>query len=219
MKLPTLVAHRGLHHQHSENTLPALDAAWAAGFTWAEIDLRASLEHEPFLLHDETLDRTTPGGGRIDQASRAKLIELGVPRFDELMASMPTHARLLVEIKPKVARLAVDRILELCDPSRCIVQSFDADLLRYAGDRRRDIELHLLVDDANEFEGGPWNAINADFNTLGETAAAQIRNVGFGVGVWTVNTVEDAKRMIELKVDRIITDEPVLLRDNLGQIG
>jgi glycerophosphoryl diester phosphodiesterase len=215
----SIVAHRGLHHRHTENTLPALHAAWDAGFTWCEIDLRGSLEHEPFLLHDETLERTTPGGGRIDQTTSARLKDLNVPTFEELMTSMPSNARLLVEIKPKVNHTAVDRMLELCDPSRCIVQSFDAELLHYAARRRRDVELHLLVDDAKEFEGGPWNAINADFKTLDAATAMQIRNFGFGVGAWTPNTAEDMRRMIELKVDRIITDEPVLLRDILKEIG
>jgi glycerophosphoryl diester phosphodiesterase len=215
----TIVAHRGLHHQHTENTLPALHAAWDAGFTWCEIDLRGSLEHEPFLMHDETLERTTPGGGRIDQTTSARLKDLGVLTFEELMTSMPAQSRLLVEIKPKVNHAAVDRMLEICDPSRSIIQSFDGELLHYAAGRRRDIELHLLVDDARKIEGGPWNAINANFKTLDPASAAQIRNLGFGVGAWTPNTPEDMRRMIELKVDRIITDEPVRLRDILKEIG
>jgi glycerophosphoryl diester phosphodiesterase len=219
MILLSIIAHRGLHHQDVENTLSALRAAWDAGFTWCEIDLRGSLDHEPFLLHDETLERTTAGGGRIDQTTSERLKDLSVPTFEELLASMPSPSRLLVEIKPKVNHAAVDRVLELCDPSRCIVQSFDAELLHYAAQRRRDIELHLLVDDAKEIEGGPWNAINANFKTLDAATAKQIRNFGFGVGAWTPNAAEEMRRMIELKVDRIITDEPVLLRDILKEIG
>jgi glycerophosphoryl diester phosphodiesterase len=47
----------------------------------------------------------------------------------------------------------------------------------------------------------------------------QIRNFGFGVGAWTPNIATDMRRMIELNVDRIITDEPIVLGDILKEIG
>jgi glycerophosphoryl diester phosphodiesterase len=215
MKKPTVIAHRGLHQQHIENTLPALRAAWDAGFIWCEIDVRGSAEHEPFLMHDETLERTTAGRGAVAQTPAGELHRLGVPSFQEVVGSMPSPARLLVEIKPKVSHQAVDRVLELCNPSRCIVQSFDAEILLYAGQQRRDIELHLLVDDARAIEGGPWNAINAQFKTLNGQTITQIRAMGFGVGAWTPNELADMKRMAELGVDRIITDNPIVCRDNV----
>lgn len=215
----TIIAHRGLHHAHPENSREALHAAWDAGFQWCEIDIRGSSDHQPFLMHDETLERTTAGTGAIDLASADALFHLGVPMLRELIESMPAQGRLLVEIKPKVSHETVDRTLEVCDPARCIVQSFDAELLLYAADRRKDFELHLLVDDAKAIEGGPWYAINADFGTLDAASAANIRNLGFGVGAWTPNTPADMRRMIDLKVDRIITDQPILLRDILKQIG
>jgi glycerophosphoryl diester phosphodiesterase len=59
MTSPIVVAHRGLHDEHPENSLRAFLAAWEAGVEWCECDVRGSREHEPFVIHDETLERTT----------------------------------------------------------------------------------------------------------------------------------------------------------------
>jgi glycerophosphoryl diester phosphodiesterase len=219
MKTPTIVAHRGLHQQHIENSLPALRAAWAAEITWCEIDVRGSAEHEPFLMHDEMLDRTTSGVGPIADTKAAVLKKLGVPSLAELMSSLPAGAKLLVEIKPNVQLDVVDRVLKLCDPARCIIQSFDVELLRHAASQRQDLKLHLLVDDAKVVAGGPWDAVNADFRTLDDVSVKSIRHLGFRVGAWTVNSPLDIERMLALNIDMLITDQPLLARDMVRKIG
>src|SRR5690242_5942993 len=123
MPTPIIVAHRGLHHEHPENSLEAFDAAWAAGFEWCECDVRGSADDVPFVIHDETLDRTTRGRGRIDAASSEQLSRL-IPTFQELIEATPPSGRLLVEIKPGVSQGTIVRTMELCD-GRCVVQSFD----------------------------------------------------------------------------------------------
>jgi glycerophosphoryl diester phosphodiesterase len=54
---PTLVAHRGLAAKWPENTLPALQAAAAAGARWVEVDVQLSADGVPVLLHDADLVR------------------------------------------------------------------------------------------------------------------------------------------------------------------
>src|SRR5437868_6095079 len=132
MSSPIIVAHRGLHDDHTENTLAALHAAWDAGIDWCEIDIRGSLEHQPFLLHDATLERTTSGVGPIDQTPADFLRGLDVPSLHEVLKSIPSSGRLLVEIKPGVSREVIRRTMEACSPQTCIVQSFDVWVLREA---------------------------------------------------------------------------------------
>src|SRR5438477_7816406 len=141
MKTPNIVAHRGLHDEYPENSLKALLAAWDAGIEWCECDVRGSLEHEPFLFHDETLDRMTDGSGLISRtpaevlhraslrAADGSLTSLCVPRLRSVIASMPSGAKLLVEIKPNVNRETIRRTVEVCDADRCIIQSFNQNVL------------------------------------------------------------------------------------------
>ena len=56
---PALMAHRGASMLAPENTLGALDLAKTYQALGFETDLRISLDGVPFLMHDETLARTT----------------------------------------------------------------------------------------------------------------------------------------------------------------
>ena len=232
MSKPTIVAHRGLHEDHPENSLEALLAAWRAGFEWCECDIRGSVEHEPLLLHDESLDRTTTGHGRVNETSSTilqaanlryadgSIAPSSVPRLASVLTSMPPHAKLLIEIKPHVARDVTHNTLDLCNPARHAVQSFDPQVLSAAYAHRPGVRLELLVEDAaRPIPVGPWKAVNAQFKTLTEESIRRIRGMDYAVGAWTVNEDADVARILELGVDRIITDRPRRVRDICEQIG
>lgn len=52
-----------------------------------------------------------------------------------------------------------------------------------------------------------------------ERFVATAHTLGLAVHVWTINTVADVLRLLEVGVDGIITDRPVFLRDFLDQRG
>lgn len=111
---PRTLAHRGGGKLAPENTLPAFDAGYAHGYRAAEFDAVLAADGVPVLLHDETLDRTTSGRGRVDALTAAKLAQLDAGAwFDPRYAGTPVptleqvldHCRRLgiwlnVEIKP-----------------------------------------------------------------------------------------------------------------------
>ena len=69
-------AHRGHSAAAPENTLPALEAAAAHGATAAEIDLVLTRDDRLVVLHDEILDRTTSGSGRVAALTFAEVKRL-----------------------------------------------------------------------------------------------------------------------------------------------
>lgn len=66
-QFPRLCAHRGLSICCPENTLPAFAAAVAAGADEIECDLWLTRDGVAVVCHDETVDRTTDGQGRISE--------------------------------------------------------------------------------------------------------------------------------------------------------
>ncbi len=56
---PHLIAHRGASHLAPENTIVAGELAVEHGAVGWEVDIRISIDGELFLLHDDTLTRTT----------------------------------------------------------------------------------------------------------------------------------------------------------------
>ena len=63
--LPAVVAHRCGGALAPENTLAGLDASAACGCRGVEFDVMLSADGTPFLIHDETLARTTDGHGAV----------------------------------------------------------------------------------------------------------------------------------------------------------
>ncbi len=71
------IAHRGLHDPANgivENTLTALDAAAARGFS-IECDVQLTSDGDAVVFHDFTLERLTPESGRVAEWTSAQLSE------------------------------------------------------------------------------------------------------------------------------------------------
>jgi len=62
---PRLYAHRGSTVLAPENTAAAFDVALAHGSHVLEIDVRMSRDGVLFVTHDQTLQRTTNGHGKV----------------------------------------------------------------------------------------------------------------------------------------------------------
>lgn len=108
------LAHRGGGNAAPENTLAAFRAGLAAGFRAFECDVKLSCDGVPYLLHDDTLTRTTDGHGPAAAWSWARLQRLDagawygaryrgepLPSLDQVLVFAATHGVWLnLEIKP-----------------------------------------------------------------------------------------------------------------------
>lgn len=101
---PVLIAHRGLEDTLPENTLESFQAAFELGMG-VEFDLAMTSDNQLVVIHDDTVDRTTNGTGRVTQMPLAELRELDagswkgeqfagakIPTFDELLDLTVEHA-------------------------------------------------------------------------------------------------------------------------------
>ncbi len=104
------VAHRGLHDRSRgiiENSLPAFEAAIAAGYG-IECDVQLSSDGVPFIFHDDEFDRLTAAKGRSDARPIAEVQALLLtdssppqvpPRFDAFLATVGGRTQLQIELK------------------------------------------------------------------------------------------------------------------------
>lgn len=70
------IGHRGGLLEVPENTLFGLKQAAATGVDMFELDLKPTAEKTPVVHHDQTVDRTTNGSGRVNEQSLAELKQL-----------------------------------------------------------------------------------------------------------------------------------------------
>lgn len=130
-------AHRGAMCHATENTLAAFEKAVEFGTYRIELDVRRTADGVLILMHDETVDRTTNGTGKVAELDYAAIQKLRgsdgatVPTFSETLEFARDTVRLLVEVKDSAA---VDDIVVsiklagLCD--RCTVSCFDEGVLK-----------------------------------------------------------------------------------------
>ncbi len=111
-KTVVVIAHRGEHLHHPENTLPAFQAAVDAGADFFELDVRTTSDGKLVLMHDATVDRMTGGKGDVAKLAFEDLrkLEVGmnlgpgfsgtrIPTFDEALAF--AHGKIGVYIDSK----------------------------------------------------------------------------------------------------------------------
>lgn len=68
-----LAAHRGETGLAPENTLPAFIAARQNGYDYIETDVQFTSDGVPMMLHDETIDRTSNGSGKLYELTYAQV--------------------------------------------------------------------------------------------------------------------------------------------------
>jgi glycerophosphoryl diester phosphodiesterase len=107
-----LIAHRGESHDAPENTLAAINLAWARNADAVEIDVQLSKDGKAVVIHDETTQRTGGSKGKVRDQTLASLRQLDVggykdkrwmgeriPTLEEVLGTVPTDKILFVEIK------------------------------------------------------------------------------------------------------------------------
>jgi len=107
-----LCAHRGAMGTHPENTIPAFREAVKAGAHMIEFDVFLTKDNEMVVIHDETVDRTTNGTGKVSDLTLQQIKELDaggwkssefagekIPTIDEVLAVMPINVWLNIHLK------------------------------------------------------------------------------------------------------------------------
>jgi glycerophosphoryl diester phosphodiesterase len=129
---PQVFAHRGGCALGPENTIAAFDLGMAAGADGLELDVHLSADGVAVVCHDDTLDRTTSGSGRIRARTAAELAAMdagcrfvdgaggfpfrdrgvGVPTLREVLRRYP-DIPIIVEMKVDSAAMGEAVVAEL----------------------------------------------------------------------------------------------------------
>ncbi|MGI5222872.1 glycerophosphodiester phosphodiesterase [Nocardia sp. CA-290969] len=133
----TVVAHRGLAPGLPENTPAAFRGAIALDVDAIEIDLRVTADGHLVVMHDDTVDRTTNGHGRVADLTldRIKSLDAGsiagpgfsaerVPTYREVLEIVQGHrTQLLLDIKdcPPEAKAEIVGLTDYFDAAQKVI--------------------------------------------------------------------------------------------------
>jgi glycerophosphoryl diester phosphodiesterase len=233
--LPAVIGHRGVAGCAPENTLAGLRRASRLGCRWVEFDVRLTSDDELVLLHDDRLERTTDGRGKVCRMplSAVRRCDAG-GWFDAAFAGepVPTLAEAIavlaelglganIEVKSDRRRAAVtaiaaaDLITRLWPPHlpAPLISSFAAAAVAAARDRAPALARGMLV----RAVPGDWRrraaalgctTVNADHRLLRPAVVAEIRGAGYSVLAYTVNDAVRAGELFEWGVASVFSDVP-----------
>jgi glycerophosphoryl diester phosphodiesterase len=231
---PFWIAHRGGGKLAPENTAAAFGLGHWLGWRMAECDVRLSADGLPFLLHDDRLERTTSGQGPAAAQPWAALARLDAgawhsPAFagEPLMTlaqlaawSAGTGVSLNLEIKPcpgrdaetgRIVAQAAQRLWAGRHPP--LLSSFSAEALAAAAFAAPALPRALLIDRCwpgwLDAATGPLGcvAVVAHAPLIDAGLAAQVHAAGLRLLAYTVNDADEARRLLDLGLDGLISDE------------
>jgi len=233
MLLPPFIGHRGIKGYAPENTLAGLKKAYELGFQWVEFDVTLAKCSTSILVHDEFLERTTTGKGRVCDFPYTELETLDaggffsqdyrgekIPTFSEYIKKLAEYGMSAnVEIKPSTGleeetAAQVVRIIQQQWPKTLpppLVSSFSWAALKVARSLDPNLMLGYLMDNRQLF----WqqrvkelNCVSVHFNYRIATKkfVQKIKALGCFALAYTVNDLAVAERLFAWGVDSIFTD-------------
>lgn len=231
-----LYAHRGAAAERPENTLPSFRRALELGADALEMDLHATSDGVVVVSHDPDGGRLAGVAREIRRVSLSELRtwDVGggahIPTFAEVLEEFPDVV-VNVDIKqrvPDIVPAVVDVVRRMSAEERVIIASFHSDTLRrvralgYRGQtslgREEVLAVRVLplaalrrirgrLGDAAQVPvvAGPFRLASAEF--IDKCHAAGLR-----VDFWTINDVTQARALVALGADGIMTDDPARVR-------
>jgi glycerophosphoryl diester phosphodiesterase len=208
------------------------------GFRYLETDVHATADGHLVAFHDDHLDRVTDARGRVAELTLAQVREARIagrapiPLLSELLEALP-QAR--VNIDPKhdaaVAPLAA-LIKQMRATDRVCVGSFSA---KRTGAVARLVGSELCTALGPtavariRLGGGAVGSVVGDcaqvparagpLAVVTRTFVERVHALGKVVHVWTVDHADEMHRLLDLGVDGIMTDRPMVLRSVLQARG
>lgn len=238
--LPKIIGHRGVAGHAPENTIASIRAAAAMGVAWVEFDVMLSGDGTLVLFHDETVNRTTNGKGRVDEMTLPELQQLDAGSwFDrrfrgERVTTLQETAEVLselgmnanIEIKPSTGHesetgWAVGRFLATEWPHLLmapIISSFSTEALEEVAAEAPGFPRGLLMERIpknwrKETERLGCSLLHCSHRFLRKAQAAEIRDSGIHLLCYTVNERRRAQQLWNWGVEAVFSDYPDRLLD------
>ncbi len=239
--LPIAFAHRGGASDAPENTMPAFARAIELGYTYLETDVHATKDGVLLAFHDDDLLRTCGVPGKISELDYSEVRNARVdgkeriPLLQDIFDAWP-DAKINIDCKsdgalqPLINSLKQPGILDkVCVGSFSdkrlshIRQTFGQSLCSSLGPKQVAIlRVRSWIGLVKPFEGALAAQIplkQGPITLTDQRLVDDAHSAGLQVHVWTIDEPDEIEHLLELGVDGIMTDKPLVLKQILQNKG
>ena len=230
-------AHRGVSTRAPENSLAAARAAIEAGADYIETDVQLSKDGVPVIAHDSDFSRLGGVARKVWDLTydEIRAIPIGVhsapefreeitPTLDALLAEAKGRIKLNIELKyydghqPGLARKVVDAVRRHGMLDQVVIQCLEYEPLLEVHRLAPTVPIgYLLSFNAREPSRLDVNFLSVQQSRLNHRFIRRAHRRGQQVYAWTVDAPNEMKRLFDLGIDGIITDQSALARTTLNE--
>lgn len=227
---PLVISHRTHAGSRPENSLEGITTALEAEVDGIELDVRASADGVPMLLHDATLERTHTDTRPLAALTSFQARALGVPTLAEALALVASHVAwcfLCIEVKERGIGEAVAREVRAAHAEAWSwIWAFDPEVASECRAALPEVPVALNANAASvqafryasplelAVERG-FAAISLDHRLVTRAVVDDAHARGLLVFTWTPNTPPDIESVLAAGVDAICSDHPDRVRTAL----
>jgi glycerophosphoryl diester phosphodiesterase len=219
------IGHRGAMGYSPENTINSFAKALELGVDGIELDAHVCKSGEVVVIHDERVDRTTNGTGKVMEMTlqELKALDAGkgerIPTLKEVLDFVDRRAMVDIELKAEGIGTALADIIRQSIREHgwknkdFMISSFDHHELKRCHDQIPDVPFSPIIAAKPLDYALMAQAMNADsikpfFEFLDFNFVQDAHQRGLKVITWTVNRMDDIKKVLDMGVDGIISNYP-----------
>ncbi len=220
------IGHRGASGYEPENTLRSFRRAVALGADMIELDVHLTKDGRVVVIHDDTVDRTTDGKGKVGRMTFAEIKKLDagqgerIPTLEEALGAVVGKAAVDIEIKGEglagsVAKVVKERLDQGAEPEDFVISSFSRSELSGIA-ATLNLRKVLLTKGAPQraitsaLDLGAWG-IGAPSEKASGDGIAKVHANGLKLFLWTAHEADERSaidKYRKLGVDGIFSNFP-----------
>ena len=221
MQEPKLMGHRGCRGEEPENTLRGIKKAIKVGVDAIEIDIHKTKDNQIVVCHDDSIDRTTNGKGKILDLNYNEIKKYRtkkqqkIPLLQEIIDIIRiTKVELFIEIKcPNIEDLLIKIIKKNKIAKQIVIKSFNHRILKTIKEKYPVLKTACL------FVGlpvKPWlipkeakaDMISVLMKLVDKKLINDMQSRNYKICIWNANTKDELNHLKVLNPDYICTDYP-----------
>lgn len=213
-----------------ENSMDAIKDSVSCKVNYAEIDVQETKDGVVILIHDKFLKSMTGLNKKIDQLNYSEIKKLNtgalnvtghisekIPTLEQVVKYSKGKLNLIIHIKPYGDTISLtNKVIHIIKENNlinhCIIQSSNYTILTNI--KKLDPNINTSYITTNPYinlYSMDVNFYSIKENLVTKNLVEDIHNSNKKIYVWTVNNENSMRKLINLGVDGIITDNPKLL--------